>query len=80
MNAPLQYMRNSLPNLDLISYPLTHPYDQLGWHNGILLQYPVEDWREISIREFYAYKLDIRASFNTVLESCKLTQQYVEDQ
>ena len=31
-NAPLQYLRNSSPNLDLMSYPLTHPYGQSGWH------------------------------------------------
>ena len=32
------------------------------------------------MREFYAYKLAISAGFNPVLESSKLTQQYVVDQ
>ena len=79
-NAPLQYLSNTSPNLDPMSYPLTHPYGQPGWHHGILLQHPVGGRHEISMREFYAYKLAIRAGFNPVLESSRLTQQYVVDQ
>ena len=79
-NSPLLHLRNSLPNLDLMSYPLTHPYGQPGWHHGILLQHPAGGQHEISMREFYAYKLPIRVDFNPVLESSRLTQQYVVDQ
>ena len=79
-NSPLLHLRNSLPNLDLMSYPLTHPYGQPGWHHGILLQHPAGGRHEISMREFYAYKLPIRVDFNPVLESSRLTQQYVVDQ
>ena len=79
-NAPLQYLRNSLPNFDPMSYALTHPYGQPGWHHGILLQHPVGRQHEISMREFYAYRLATHAGFNSVLQSYKLTQQYVVDQ
>ena len=79
-NAPLKYLRNSSPNLDPMSYRLIHPYGQPGWCHGILRQHAVGGWHEISMREFYAYKLAIRAGFDPVLESSKLTQQYVVDQ
>ena len=63
-----------------MSYPLTHSYGQPEWHHGILLQHPVGGRHEISMREFYAYRQAICAGFNPVLQSCKLTQQYVVDQ
>ena len=50
--APLQYLRNSSPNLDPMSYLLTHPYGQPEWHHGILLQHQVGGRHEISMREF----------------------------
>ena len=31
-NAPLQYLRNSSPNNDPMSYPLTHLHGQPAWH------------------------------------------------
>ena len=79
-NAPLKYLRNSSPNLDTMSYPLTHLYSQSRWHHSILLQHSVGGRHEIFMREFYAYRLAIQADFNPVLQSCELTQQYVVDQ
>ena len=79
-NAPLQFLRKFSPNLDPMSYPLTHPFGQPGWHHGILLQHPVGGWHEISMIEFSAYRLAIRAGFNPVLQSFKLTQQYAVNQ
>ena len=40
-NAPLQYLRNSLPNRDLISYPLNHPYFHPNCKNIVISSSPI---------------------------------------
>ncbi|KIH45089.1 hypothetical protein ANCDUO_24875, partial [Ancylostoma duodenale] len=68
------------PKCDPLSYPLLFPRGELGWHPGVEKQ-RVEGRKrsKLTQREYYAFLLFPRRSFNPILHAGKLMQQFVVD-
>ncbi|CAG8494137.1 10168_t:CDS:2 [Cetraspora pellucida] len=62
-------------NCDPMSYPLIFPAGDKGWHPGMSRQ----RGKNISILQFYAYRISQRSMFNLILKGGLLFQQYLVD-
>ena len=63
---------------DALSYVLIDPYGTDGFHVGLGKKDGTS--RNISIAEFYSYRIQVRDSFNLLLRSRRCFQQYLVDQ
>ena len=63
---------------DALSYVLIDPYGTDGFHPGLGKKDGTS--RNISIAEFYSYRIQVRDSFNLLLRSRRCFQQYLVDQ
>ena len=63
---------------DPLSYVLIDPYGTDGYHTGIGKKEGSQ--RNISIAEFYSYRIQVRPGFNQLLKSRRCFQQYLVDQ
>lgn len=90
----LQNLSILSPNCDPMTYPLLFPHGDPGWQRGIDKVGKNKDahnansdnddgdeekTRKVSMLEFYSYHLQERQSFNPLLSSGKLSQQYIVD-
>ncbi|XP_073418380.1 uncharacterized protein [Dendrobates tinctorius] len=76
----LQNIVNHGSNCDPMVYPFIFPYGEHGWQPGIRKQGRTAKRKSHEMEEeFYAYRLQDRQSFNPLLHSGKLTQQYIND-
>ncbi|KIH49019.1 hypothetical protein ANCDUO_20907 [Ancylostoma duodenale] len=65
---------------DPLSYPLLFPRGEFGWHSGMEKQRVQGRKRsKLTQREYYAYLLFPRNSFNPILHAGKLMQEFLVD-
>uniref|UniRef100_A0A6P7GX72 Uncharacterized protein LOC114344016 n=1 Tax=Diabrotica virgifera virgifera TaxID=50390 RepID=A0A6P7GX72_DIAVI len=65
------------PLADQLNYVLLYPTGGRGWCKNISLIHQSATRKRVTLRAFYAYRFMVRDTFNPLLESAKLTQQYI---
>ncbi|GKC59671.1 ATP-dependent DNA helicase PIF1, partial [Tanacetum coccineum] len=74
-----------LPTALEVAYPLLHPYGEHGYwtdiyHEGIIDETPTNKKTRVTMREYFAYRLQNRPKdFSMVLNARRLCQQFIVD-
>ena len=83
------YLRNRLPqrisymscHLDPMCYPILFPRGDPGWHNCMthVAEHQTSTRKNVTMQQFYGYRLAVRSQFSPIHSSGKLFQQYAVD-
>ena len=78
---PLKTISIMSANLDPMVYPLFFPRDDAGWHNQLVHnpEHATLVRNNVTLSQYYNYKLSVRQFFSSLFYGKKLFQQYAVD-